>query len=150
MLKTFAVLACLWGTVSLIRAEEAPTSPPAAASQPTFISADDKAALEAAKGQDVVVEGTIAKAEWSRTGRVMNIEFKDSELLGAVFERNRAKLDSAFDGDLARSLSSAKVRFKGKLQEYGGRTEAYKGRLQIIISRADQVTILEGAATSRP
>ena len=80
----------------------------------------------------------------------MNIEFKDSELLGAAFERNRAKLDEAFGGDLAKTLDGAKVRIKAKIHEYGGRSEDLKGRPQIIISRPDQVTIAEPAPATQP
>jgi hypothetical protein len=125
----------------------------APATMPVIIDASDKAAIDAAMGKDVTIEGVIDVAAWSRTGRVMNIEFKNSEqsrLLAVVFDRNRVKLDEAFGGDLARSLTGAKVRISGTLKPYGGRSEAMKGRPQIIIDFSQQITIVEPAPTTQP
>ncbi|WP_428938450.1 hypothetical protein [Fontivita pretiosa] len=126
-------------TCNLLLAEQPSTT------EPAVIAATDTEALKAAIGSQVVVEGYISKAAWSRSGRVMNIEFLDSVLLGAVFERQRAKLDEAFGGDLAAALRDAKVRLKGRLIEYGGYVESLKGRPQIIINDASQITILQPA-----
>jgi hypothetical protein len=115
-----------------------------AAAKPVEVSATDKAALAAAMDKDVVVSGTIKKAEWSATGKVMNVEFADSELIGAVFEKSRAALDKAFDGDAAKKWTGAKVKVSGKLAKYGGRSKKLEGRPQIIISKPEQVTV-EGA-----
>ena len=118
-----------------------------------LISVSDKSAIDAAMDHDVTVEGVVALAEWSRSGKVMNIEFKDadqSKLMAVIFERNRAEIDNAFGGDVAKSLTGSKVRIKGTIQPYGGRVESMKGRPQIIISRGEQITIVEpgaGAAT---
>ncbi|HWP41061.1 MAG TPA: hypothetical protein VNL70_09045 [Tepidisphaeraceae bacterium] len=136
------ILIAMFGLVVMglpLLAEEPSTT------QPAVIDATDTEALKAALGKEVVVEGYISKAEWSRSGRVMNIEFLDSVLLGAVFERQRAKLDEAFGGDLAAALRDAKARFRGKLIEYGGYVESLKGRPQIIINSASQITILQPA-----
>jgi hypothetical protein len=115
-----------------------------AAAKPIEVSATDKAALAAAMDKDVVVSGTIKKAEWSATGKVMNVEFADSELIGAVFEKSRAALDKAFAGDAAKKWTGAKVKVSGKLAKYGGRSKKLEGRPQIIISKPEQVTV-EGA-----
>ena len=113
-----------------------------------MIDVSDKDAIAAAMGEEVIIEGTIQLAEWSRSGKVMNIEFNDaseSRLLAVIFERHRADLDPAFGGDVAKTLTGAKVRIKGVLAPYGGRSEAWKGRPQIIITRGEQLTIVERA-----
>jgi len=137
--KILIAMLVLFVTSHLLLAEQPSTT------EPAVIAATDTESLKAAMGSQVIVEGYISKAAWSRSGRVMNIEFLDSVLLGAVFERHRAKLDEAFGGDLAAALRDAKVRFKGKLIEYGGYVESLKGRPQIIINDASQITILQPA-----
>ena len=144
-MKRLAIpLALIFGFLLISSASsEEPTS------QPSVIDATDMAALTAAKGQEVVVKGEIESADWSRSGKVMNITFKGSELLGAAFEKNRQKLDEAYNGDLAKTLTGAKVRIRAKVQEYGGRVEALKGKLQLIITTPNQIT-LEEAPTTNP
>jgi hypothetical protein len=112
------------------------------------IDAGDKAALEAAIGKEVVIRGTIKKAEWSPTGKVMNVEFDKSELIAAVFEKSKDAVNGGFGGDAAKKWTGAKVTVKGKLEKYGGRSKKFEGRPQIVISKADQVTV-EGAAQQK-
>src|SRR5436309_1335020 len=114
----FAIMVCLTA-----RAEDA--------AKPEAIDATDKAALTAAMDKDVTVSGTIKKAEWSQTGKVMNIEFADSELIGAVFEKNKEAIDKTFDGDAAKKWTGAKVKVSGKLAKYGGKSKKLEGRPQI-------------------
>jgi DNA/RNA endonuclease YhcR with UshA esterase domain len=120
------------------------------AAKPPAIDATDKAALTAAMDKEVTVSGTIKKAEWSQTGKVMNIEFADSELICAVFEKSRAALDKAFDGDAAKKWTGAKVKVTGKLAKYGGKSKKLEGKPQIIISRAEQVTVEGAPAAEEP
>jgi hypothetical protein len=122
-------------TISFVRADDA--------AKPAAIGASDKAAFSAAMGKDVVVLGTIKKAQWSSTGKVMNIDFENSDLLAAVFEKNKEAINKAFDGDAARKWTGAKVKMTGKLEKYGGRSKALEGRPQIVISKPEQVTIEE-------
>jgi DNA/RNA endonuclease YhcR with UshA esterase domain len=125
-------------------------APPATAFR--VIEATDRPALEAAMEQDVIVTGVVASAEWSQTGKVMNIEFKGAEdgLLVVVFARQREQLDQAFGGDLGRALSGATVRIKGGLRPYGGRVEEMKDRPQIIVEGGHQITIVELPAALNP
>ena len=44
-----------------------------------IIDVSDKAAIDAAMGKEVIVEGVIDEARWSRSGKVMNIEFENTE-----------------------------------------------------------------------
>ena len=108
---------------------------------PIAIDAADKAALETNQGKQVVVSGTIKTAEWSRTGKVMNVEFENSPLILAVFEKSKEAVNQAFEGDAARKWTGAKVKVTGKLGKYGGRAKAYEDRPQIIVEKASQVTI---------
>jgi hypothetical protein len=138
-------LLALVATIALIaRGGDDPTT------QHTVLDAADKQAIAQHMGQEVVVVGQIATAAWSASGKVMNIDFvgaEESRMLAVVFERNRKTLDEMFNGDLAAALTGAKVRLMGRLQEYGGRDERWKGRPQIIIDRSSQITITEPAAT---
>jgi hypothetical protein len=89
----------------------------------------------------VVVEGTIDKADWSKSGKVMIATFKDadeSKLSAIIFVANREKFDSAFSGDVTKALAGAKVRLKGKLKDY-------KGSPEMVLDTPDQVTIVEAA-----
>ncbi len=130
---------------SIARAEE-PASPPAAQESPfVVISATDTAALKAAIGQDVVVEGTIERAEWSRSGKVINIEFKGASADGFIavaFDRIRKKLDESFNGDFAKTMTGATVRLRGKLEASGAKDPKFANRPQLIISDPSQVTIV--------
>lgn len=112
--------------------------------KPVEVDAADKAALEGAANKDVVVTGTIAKAKWSNTGKVMTIEFENSPLLAAVFEKNKEAINAAFDGDAAKKWTGAKVKVKGKLGKYGGKVKQYEDRPQIVITKGEQVTVVEG------
>jgi hypothetical protein len=108
---------------------------------PIAIDATDQAALEANQGKQVVVSGTIKTAEWSRTGKVMNVEFENSPLILAVFEKSKEAVNQAFEGDAAKKWTGAKVKVTGKLGKYGGRAKAYEGRPQIIVEKPSQVTV---------
>lgn len=119
------------------------------AGKPPQVDAKDKAALEGAANKDVVVTGTIKKARWSSTGKVMTVEFEDSPLLGAVFERNKEAINAAFGGDAAKAWTGAKVKVRGKLGKYGGKVKQYEDHPQIVITKADQVTVVEAKKEER-
>jgi DNA/RNA endonuclease YhcR with UshA esterase domain len=123
---------------TLIARADDPAKPKA-----TEIDAADKAALDAAANKDVVVTGTVKKAKWSGTGKVMTVEFEDSPLLAAVFEKTRDAVNAANDGDAAKKWTGAKVKLKGKLGKYGGPQKSYQDRPQIVITKPDQLTVVE-------
>jgi len=139
------VCLCLSTIVASIATAEDATSQPAT-SQPAdagggsaIIDVADKAALEANKGKDVVVEGVIDTAAWSSSGKVMRIEFKgnqQSKLHAVLFSSKKKDFDEAYSGDVAKTLVGARVRVKGKLEDYQNRPE-------IKISSTSQLTILE-------
>src|SRR4051794_9798939 len=132
------------GLASIATAQNATSSQPAA-SQPSdggggsIIDVADKSTIEASKGKDVVVEGVIDTAAWSSSGKVMRIEFKgnqQSKLHAVLFSSKKKDFDEAYSGDVAKTLVGARVRVKGKLEDYQNRPE-------IKISSTSQLTILE-------
>lgn len=129
-----ALVVVLFGVCALVRAAD---------EKPAVIDATDKAALEANEGKEVTVAGTVKKAAWSATGKVMNVEFDNSPLIAAVFEKNKEKIDKAFDGDAAKKWTGAKVKVTGKVAKYGGKSKAMEGKPQIVIDKPEQVVIEE-------
>ncbi len=128
-------------------ADDAPTSQPS--TQPAVIQASDTDAIAAKKGEFVSVEGVVAKAEWSKSGKVMNVYFKDADhdkgLIGSAFLKNKEKLDAEFGGDAAAHWTGAKIRLTGKVELYGGRIDSMKDRLEIVIQNPQQVVVIEPA-----
>ncbi len=144
----FAVVIC--GSLASVRAaDEAPSAPASSqpSSAPSVVQATDADAIKSATNSDVIVEGVIESAAWSSSGKVMNGKFKDSDVRVAAFSRIKDKLDQAFSGDVAKTLTGAKVRIKGKLADF-------KGHPEIMVNQTTQITILEPAsgdsATSKP
>jgi DNA/RNA endonuclease YhcR with UshA esterase domain len=120
-------------------ADEKPATQPT--TDATVIAISDKDALLANKDKEVIVEGTIDKADWSSSGKVLKATFKDdggSKFSLVVFVKNREKFDQAFAGDVGKSLTGAKVRVKGKIGEY-------RDTPQIVLDTPDQVTVVEAA-----
>ena len=145
-MRYLSALISLLICTSITLAEDAPASQPAATTEAAVIAANDKDALAANQDKETSVEGVVDKAEWSGTGKVMRITFKDaaeSKFQSVIFVKNREKFDKAFDGDVAKALTGAKVRVKGKLTEYRGAPE-------IALENVEQVTVVETAATSQP
>ena len=132
-----------------LRAAEGPAAPASSqpSSAPSLIQATDADAIKAATNTDATVEGVIESAAWSSSGKVMVIHFKGTEFSGAAFSRIKDKLDKAFSGDVAKTLTGAKVRLKGTIGEF-------KEKPQIVINETSQITILEpgegASATSQP
>ena len=88
-------------------------------------------------GSGVIVNGTVVSAEWSRTGRVMRIEFNGtdkSRFYAVIFPPQRPAFDQKYGGDVAKALGGAQVRITGKLQ-------IYRERPEIIINRLDQLEV---------
>jgi DNA/RNA endonuclease YhcR with UshA esterase domain len=143
-LVSVVLMLCL-ATVALAHAQTATDDPPVAQT-PALIKVSDREAIEANMGRNVIAEGTVSTAEWSRTGRVMNIDFSDAvdpKLMVVLFDRSRKRFDEAFGGDLSKAITGQTVRIKGKLEPYGGQVEVFKDRPQIILNHTSQITILE-------
>ena len=118
------------------------------------IKATDTAALKAAVGKQVMVTGTVKSAEWSRSGKVMAMQFEGADAEGfqaVIFEKSRKSMDAQYAGDVAKSVVGRKVEVKGRLQMYGGRLATKAGRPELVISRDSQLTLVEGGgATTKP
>jgi DNA/RNA endonuclease YhcR with UshA esterase domain len=137
--------ACVLLTVILCAAlsfaDDKPTTQPADADA-AVIKPEDHDAIVANMDKDVVIEGTIDKAEWSKSGKVMIATFEggaETKLQAVLFVANREKFDSAFSGDVSKALTGAKVKIKGKLKDY-------KGSPEVVMDKPDQITIVEAAA----
>lgn len=145
-----ALFVCLVPTLLLLTSLE--RSAAAQTDEVPVLQATD-ASLAERLGQTVIIEGVVSSAAWSQTGRVMEIHFaKVTEPKGftaVVFDRNRKTLDEAFGGDLAKSLSGATVRLKGKLRTYGGRAKSLEGRIEMTLDKPEQITVT-AAPTSQP
>ena len=135
-------------------AEDAATG---GSSASTVVKANDAAAISAAVDKEVVVEGKITSAAWSRSGKVMNIDFEgggEGKFMAVVFDRDKAKFDEALKGDAAKTLTGATVRLRGKMEKYGGKSERLKDHFQIVLRMPSQVTIetagASGSATTKP
>lgn len=113
------------------------------------LQASNTAAIKEHIGDQVIVTGIIKSAQWSESGKVMNIEFEgaDADAFGvAVFEGSRERFDKSFGGDFIKTITGAEVRFKGFVTEYGGRESRYAGRPELILRDPSQITIVEPAA----
>lgn len=113
-------------------AQTAPTS------QPVMVSLEDKKALDANMGKEVIVEGTVATAAWSASGRVFLIKFNEgiaTNFQGALFAKLREDMEKAFHGDLSDAFEGGKIQITGKLQ-------MYREHPEILINDPKQITIL--------
>jgi hypothetical protein len=111
---------------------------PAPAAPPAVISVGDRKAIDAAMGNDATIEGTVSDAQWSATGRVFLVKFKDadaSQFQGALLVQHREPVEQAL-GDLANALEGSKIRLAGKLQ-------MYRDHPEILIEKPEQITIVE-------
>jgi hypothetical protein len=126
----------LVGLAVHVQAEDSPTTAPT--SQPSVISAGDKETLDANIDKDATVEGTVSDANWTPSGKVFLIKFKDaetSEFAGAIFSKNKDLMEKALGGDLTPALGGAKVQLHGKIHTFHDHPE-------IIIDKPEQITIL--------
>jgi DNA/RNA endonuclease YhcR with UshA esterase domain len=125
-----------------VAAEDAPTTSPATTEPAAVIGAADKDALAAHMNNEVTVEGVVADAKWSASGKVFIIKFKDAEtsqFQAAVFSKNKDAMEKAFDGDLTKALEGAKLLVKGKLQ-------TFREHPEIMVDKPEQITVVEKPA----
>jgi DNA/RNA endonuclease YhcR with UshA esterase domain len=107
-------------------------------SGPVMISASDKAAVQAALPTTkpaVTVTGVVANV--TSTEDVITINFKDttdSQFYAVVLSAGRQSVMAAFNGDIAKAIT-------GKTVHVTGVVALYRGRPQIVISKADQLTV---------
>jgi DNA/RNA endonuclease YhcR with UshA esterase domain len=122
-------------------ADEQPATAPATEPSAGVISAGDKQALQDHMDKEVTVEGVVADAKWSSSGKVFVIKFKDagdSRFQAATFSKNKDAMEKAFDGDLTKALEGAKIQVKGKLQ-------TFKEHPEILVDKPEQITVTEKA-----
>ncbi len=140
MTRRFLLLAAVCSLLAgsaLVRADDAPASS-------GIVAVADHDQIKANVGKEIVVEGKVAKAEWSRSGKVFNISFEgvdDSKFAVVFFERHKKKFEEALQGDAGKTLTGATVRIRGKVVLYKGKAEALKERLEMHLTEPSQITI---------
>lgn len=127
-------------------AEKKPASDTkAATSQPAPIDATNADAIKAAIGKKAVIIGTIDKASWSKSGKVMRIAFKANgdaaPFEAVVFEKNKEAIDKKFNGNAETTLSGALVRITGTISTYAPKNNPDDKRPQIIINDVKQIEL---------
>jgi hypothetical protein len=137
-----AVCSLLAGS-ALVRADDKPATGSGAAAS-GVVAATDHDQIKANLDKEIVVEGKVEKAEWSRSGKVFNISFEgvdEKQFAVVFFERNKKKFDEALQGDAGKTLTGASVRIRGKVVAYKGKNEKQKERLEIHLTDPTQITI---------
>lgn len=145
-MKRFGAVCGLLVTMvaGFVRADDPASKSPA--TQPTAIVLGDKQSIDANIGKQVMVEGVVSDAEWSKTGAVFLIKFKEGEATqfqGAMFAKFRDDMEKALGGDLSNLLEGAKIRTTGKLQ-------MYREHPEILITDPKQITILAKGPGNSP
>ena len=120
------------------QATTAPATEPA--SQPASYLVTDKEALAKAAGATVIVTGTVSRTNWYND-QILFINFKGTErgdFTVIARQESREVLDKAFTGDFAKAIDGKKITVTGTVV-------IYRGHPEIIVSKAEQVTILPDA-----
>jgi hypothetical protein len=113
------------------------------------ISAADISTLQTMIGteNEVVVEGTVLESKWSKQGKHMTVLFAGSEgktgLVCTLSRKDREAFDAAFDGDVASALAGKRLRVRGEIVNYDGKSADLKGWPQIVLKDPKQVQILK-------
>jgi DNA/RNA endonuclease YhcR with UshA esterase domain len=130
-----AVLCFLSGSIF---ADGPAQTQPVPTSQPVAVDLADQDALTADMGKLVIVEGVVSSAQWSPSGRVFLIRFKEgrqTRFQAAFFDEQRDTMQQAFNTDLSAAFTGAQLQIVGKLQKYHEHPE-------ILIQSPKQITIL--------
>ena len=120
---------------------ETPHQPSAA---PGTLRASDSEAIKSAVHKNVRLEGTVQSAEWSPSGAVMSIQFKDAGdqgLFAVIFKKDAESIKAGIGGDAAEILVGKSVQLLGNLT-------IYRGRPQIIVTNASQIILTSGATNA--
>lgn len=101
-----------------------------------LIQASDAAALEAAEGRDVIVEGVVLNIGYSPAGgvRFLNFGARDSGFTAVIFRNVAGRFEDGFD-----KYKRQNVRIRGKLEKFR------EGRMQIRITDPGQIEIVNAA-----
>jgi len=134
--RTILLLGLLASPLPLAAADApaAPAEPAAAEVKPLEIAATDEAALKAAVGQLATVRGKVTRANaWEGGITFLNFE---GAFTAVCFKKHYGAFPTPPD-----QLYAA-----GKTLEVTGKLSLHKGKVQIEITRPDQVKVLESPA----
>jgi hypothetical protein len=91
---------------------------------PAPLDPTDHAAIAAADGKRVTVEGVIQKVDWSKSGKVLRLSFDTDDfaapdvLIGVAFLAGKQQLTDALEGDPAQRLTGVRVRLTGSVKRF--------------------------------
>lgn len=129
--------------------EPASSKENSAASQPTTAPASldlqNTDGIKAAMGKVVKVEGVVRDSQWSKSGKILRIQFEGAEqtrFLAVIFSSEKEQFNRAYKGDVAKTLMGAIIRVQGKLV-------LYKELPEIVIKDESQLEIVRPASESK-
>lgn len=139
--RWFAVILVLALASAEAGAEEKPAEPPAApaapAVEPVKLESTDAAGIKAAVGKPAVVRGKVGKTRaWEGGITFLNLE---GGFTVVCFKKNLPNFPEPPDKMCA-----------GKMIEVSGKITEYKGKLQIEITKPEQVKVLDPEAGDTP
>lgn len=132
-------------------AQTQPTPVAANPPQPKELDAGNLEALSALKGEIVSAIGTIVDARPTRAGNALNLMIgpdKERGLLVWLPPQVYESVKEKFPANLG-ELIGARAQFIGELLDYRGRDPDWAGRLQITVSRPDDIKIITSSPDAR-
>jgi endonuclease/exonuclease/phosphatase family metal-dependent hydrolase len=103
------------------------------------LNATDDAAVRAAIGQIATIRGKVSRIGATNSGSITFVDFDGTDRRGftAIIRKDRfAEVAGPFAGDLNAGIAGKTVEVRGKL-------ELFKDAPQIVISRADQIAVVQ-------
>jgi DNA/RNA endonuclease YhcR with UshA esterase domain len=96
-------------------------------------------------GKEAVVSGTVESAKWTKTGKTLQVKFKDApeDFRVVAYGQNRAELDKAFEGDIAKNLEGKRVEVTGKVRKYPGKVESWKKFTEVQVRKPEQIKVVD-------
>jgi hypothetical protein len=107
------------------------------------ISASDTDGLSAALGREVMVEGIVSSAVWSKSKKVFLIEFGTPGFLAASFQASATNVLRSLGDESGGQFAGKRVQVKGAVAVYSGKDPKYADWLQIIVNQPDQLTFIK-------
>jgi DNA/RNA endonuclease YhcR with UshA esterase domain len=148
------------GTVAVRGAEEekkpatpaAPAAPAAPADEaPVRVDVTKKEQIEGAMDKQAVVVGTVESAKWTKSGKTLQVKFKDGpdDFRVVGYGKNKEELDKAFDGDIAKNLEGKEVEVTGKVRKYPGSVETWKKYTEVVVTKPEQIKVTSKAGDEK-
>jgi DNA/RNA endonuclease YhcR with UshA esterase domain len=141
-----------WAAEEKPAAPAAPASPVAPAdAAPVKVDMTKKDQIDAAMDKEAIVAGTVESAKWTKTGKTLQVKFKDApdDFRVVMYGKNREELDKAFDGDIAKAVDGKQVEVTGKVRKYPGSVETWKKYTEVQVLKPEQIKVVTKAADEK-